>query len=225
MKNVIRSLSKNKIKSVVHAALICIALSVVGLISTTYHVGLRIVTPLTNLSNTIETSEEFDFRKALFESQVAIRAVMSSLIPIFALLILTSFLLLPLLQYIYSINRGYEIGVMRALGLSKIRAWLHLFTESALITGLALVISQIVVLAAHRWFAFALLGIDAELQTTFAEVFSGKLNFDKMFGFSGYAFFITTGLAVVILIIASGFLNITVSRNAPLKLICEYKGG
>ncbi|MDR2532943.1 MAG: FtsX-like permease family protein [Oscillospiraceae bacterium] len=118
-----------------------------------------------------------------------------------------------------SLGRGYEIGVLRALGMGKGRAWVRLLIENILLMSSALVFSLCAMLIFHKHFAFSLLSIDAETEQILIETFST----DNMFRFNWQAFLYTLWAAFTVTLISSALSNVLISNSAPLKLIQKHK--
>jgi ABC-type antimicrobial peptide transport system permease subunit len=134
-----------------------------------------------------------------------------------AFAVLLCVLLLPFFQYMLSLGHGYEIGVFRALGLSKVKVWVRLFIENILLTGAALMLALCAALFFYRQFAFALLGVDAETEQLLLGYFG------DIFGFVWQAYLYTVYMAVAVTLISSAFINVLISNNTPLKLLLSYK--
>ncbi|MCL2285387.1 MAG: FtsX-like permease family protein [Firmicutes bacterium] len=200
MRTVVRSIQNNAIKNAVYGLLMSMVFMVVYLLTSAAHVGLRI--------------------KRALEVQSEIQSAVSSLVVYSAIFILFSILALPFLQYLSSISRGYEIGVMRALGLSKGRAMLQLMSETVLLIGAALVVSLGMGALLDKRAVFFMLDINSEKVRLLRD---SLCNFDCLTGMSGTAVLITVGLALIMAITASVFCNGLIAGNEPLKLLKDYR--
>jgi ABC-type antimicrobial peptide transport system permease subunit len=183
----------------------------------TYFTGAGIMARLTKFRQSLADAESVREHSQLFDIQNALGSVISSLIASALLLLFLCVLILPFLQYILSLGRGYEIGVLRALGMSKGRAWARLLIENILLTSFALILSLGAAFAFHKPLALSLLGISAESEQVLLETFG------DVFGLNRQAVLYTFGAAVATTLISSAFSNVLISNSAPLKLIQKHK--
>ncbi len=222
MKGALRSLSKYPARSVFYAALLTIVFTVITLLVNTIFTGMNIIKPFQDFSRSITDYEEMASHADLFEIQNIIQAAMSSLIPIVALTILLCVMVLPFLQYLFSIGRGYEIGVLRALGMSKGKSWRKLFLENTILIVFAIAVTQVIVLLLHEQFALTMLSIDADMTAKMNDAFT---EISETLSYHRYSSLFAFGAAAMIILVTAGFCSILISGNAPLKLIREYKKG
>jgi len=210
MKFILKSLLKSPSHSLIYVTLLTASFTTITVLINTFLTAQTLMTPM--------NVQPFVNHEDLLRVRDSISISMSSLTPTAMLIILLCVLVLPLLQYLFSIGRCYEIGILRALGLSRGRAWLKLFIENTVVLSAALAATALIVLFSYKRFALSLLSIDEKMLETF--VFA---NINAPFSFNWSASQYTLGLAAVISIITAGLSNILISRNAPLKLIRSYK--
>ena len=91
------------------------------------------------------------FNKQLFDIASALKSIMPAVLSSSALIIFLCVVLLPFLQYLLSLGRGYETGVLRALGMSKARAWVRLFVENVMLVSFAFLLAAGVSLTVYNW--------------------------------------------------------------------------
>jgi len=190
--------------------------------------GQNIQKPFNALRSSFASHEQIWEHMDLLNIQNAVQVSMSSLMLAAVLLMLLCVLILPFLQYLFSIGRGYETGILRALGMGKGRAWTELFTENLLLAFAALFISQCAALTFHMPFALSLLAVDAEARDMMSEAFeafgnTGSVEYIGIFSYNWEAALFSFTLAAIITAITAGFCNMIISSNAPLKLIRNYK--
>lgn len=220
MKTAFRNLSKYPARNIIYLALLTTSFTTITLLVNTYFTCQNLMKPFNDLQNLFASYNEMFPYRDLLNIQIAIKASMSSLMPVAALLILLCALVLPFLQYLFSVGRGYEIGILRALGMSKGRAWIKLFIENILLSIAALILTLIISLLTHKQFSFSLLAIDSKAKDIMIETF-GDIN--DLLTFNWSAIYYAFGLMAIIMIITAGLSNILVSNNAPLKLIRDFK--
>jgi hypothetical protein len=220
MRFVLKSLSKYPARSMIYAFLLTTSFATTTILINTFLTAQTLLKHFDILPNSFENYEERLAYWELFQIRDAIYVSMSSLIPAAMLIILLCVLILPFLQYLFSIGRGYEIGILRALGMSKVRAWFKLFLENVIILAASLAMTQIIALIFHKLFTLSLLSIDTEMMDTMTETFA---DISESFSFNWNASLYALGSAVVITFITAGLCNILISSNAPLKLIRNYK--
>jgi len=216
----LRSLIKYPARNIIYALLLITAFTTINLLINTYFTGQNLIRPFNEFSKSFTSFEDAFSHRELFSIQDAIQSSISSLIFVAVLLILLCALILPFLQYLFSIGRGYEIGVLRALGMSKGRAWLKLFIENILLSIAALITTQIITLLIHKRFSLSLLAIDSEAKDVMIKAFG---DISELITFNWSATYFAFGLVIIITIITAGLSNILISNNAPLKLIRNFK--
>jgi len=222
MKAILLSLSKYPAKNIIYTALLTVAFATVNVLISAYLTGQSTIEVFNQLQNSI-SYEEYSEKTDLFNIQSAIQVSMSSLIPLALLLILLCIFVIPFTQYLFSQSRGYEIGILRALGMSKGRAWLKLFSENLTLVIAALFFAQGITLFVSKGLALSLLTIDNEAEQAMISAFSNLPSFTGVFGFNWTVSLFMLCLAFVLTLITAGLSNTLVSSNAPLKLIRNYK--
>jgi len=191
-----------------------------NLILNTYLMGERIEKQFDKLSQSYESEVEArKDNKELFEIRSLTRISMTTLRTTGMLSVILCTVLLPFLQYLLNLGRVYEIGVLRALGMGKARAWVRLFIENIVLMGTGFILAGFVTLAVHRRFALKLLAIDDKERALLLVKFGA----DIIFGYNLKAMLITLYAAAVMTLISSMLLNAVISGTAPLKLIRKSK--
>lgn len=218
MKSALRSIIKYPARNIIYALLLTTAFTTITLLINTYFTGQNLLKLFNEFRASLESQEELFAHRELFGVREVIQSSASSLIPVAALLILLCALVLPFLQYLFSIGRGYEIGILRALGMSKGRAWLKLLIENILLSIAALATTLTIATTTHKRFSVSLLAIDNDAMDLMTETFG-----DIFISFNWQAVYFVFGLVIVITVISAGLSNILISNNAPLKLIRNYK--
>jgi len=216
---IIKSICKNPLKNAVYVVLLFTAFTPIILLLNTFFMGQGLMRNFEEFRKSFTEFEQYRELSWLFDIQRVIQSNMSSLFAMAVLVILLCILVLPFLQYILSLGRGYEIGVLRALGMGKGRAWVRLLIENILLMSSALILSLCATLIFHKHFAFSLLSIDTETEQILTETFST----DNMFGFAWKAYLYALCAAGVVTLISSALSNVLISNSAPLKLIQKHK--
>jgi len=195
MRAIMRSIIKNPFKNTVYILLLLTAFIPMNLFINTYLMGRKL-------------SGEYAARIA---SGTLLDIIWSAIIIIFLCAVN-----LPFVQYLFAMGLGYEIGVMRALGMGKTRAWARMFLENVLLLAFAFILAGCVTLAIHRRFALTLLVIDGKTDLAlFARL--------GLLGFNWQTMYITLCLAVIMTLFTSMVCNALISNSAPLKLIRKSK--
>jgi len=207
MRMIIKGICKNPLKNSTYIVLLIVAFVPIILLLNTYFMGLEIIH---SFEATVVSDE-------LLGIQSNVLVTMLSLLLIAALIIFLCVVVLPFLQYLFSLGRGYEIGVLRALGLSRGKAWFRLFLENILLIVAAFVLSICVSLATHKQFAFSLLSISTETEQLLIETFG------NIFHFHWLSVLYTLYTAAIVTLISSMLSNILISNTAPLKIIQRHK--
>ena len=218
MRPIIRSIIKNPFKNTIYVLLLLTAFIPTIIIINTYLTGTKINDEI----NTFRQSYANDYEavianEKLFEFQSIMQTTISTLMFPAALLVFLSTILLPFVQYLLSLGRGYEIGVLRALGMGKVYAWVRLLIENILLLISAFVLSCGAAIVIHKHFAFLLLSIDNDTETIL------YTQFGDIFDLNHRAVLITLCAAAVMTLISSMLCNILISKSAPLKLLRDYK--
>jgi hypothetical protein len=225
MRPVLRSLSRNRVKSLLYTALLCAAFMAVILLINTLLLGFTVIERINALL--IPYTDAFDIsydamteRREIALLRNAVEIPLSSLYIAIMLLVLVCITLLPFVYRLFCLSRGYEMGVMRALGLSRARTWLRLSAENILLTGGALLTAYGAALWVHTPFAFLLLSVDDEMEAALTGIPGVS---EALYAFNGNAALFALLLSAVTILIAS-VINISlINRNAPLKLIRDHK--
>jgi len=214
-------------QNIIYMALLTTAFTVINLLANTFLMGQDIMKPFVTLGNSFSGYEGYVEHGRLLRIQDVVPATMSSSMVSAALIMFLCVLVLPFLQYLFSMGRGYETGILRALGMSKGRAWRWLFLENVILTLAALLATQCIALLCHKKFAFLLLGIDGEMEMEMkiemVEAFHGMAGVERGFGYHPDSALFSLGLAVAVTLATAGFCNILVSNNTPLKLIRDHR--
>ncbi|MDR2598827.1 MAG: FtsX-like permease family protein [Oscillospiraceae bacterium] len=222
MKAAIQNYLKYPTRTIIYMVLLIISFSVILLLINTYLVSVDILAYINNATGTInlEPDDEPDPRTNLFIISRFIHISSPSLIPSATLLILLCTIILPFVQYLFSISRGTEMGILRALGMSKIRAFIKLFSENVLIIAASFVIANIFALFLHKYFSMTLLlpsgDEELDLSAAIAEI-------NNLFAYKIDAVLVTLYFALAITTISAILCNALMLKNAPLRLLREYK--
>jgi ABC-type antimicrobial peptide transport system permease subunit len=219
MKSIIMGIAKNPLKNALYVILLATAFTPITLFLNTHFMGQEIMQSFNEFHQTITSSEELQEFDQLFEIQRIIQTNAQSLFAISVVVIFLCVVLLPFLQYILSLGRGYEIGVLRTLGLSKGRAWLRLLLENILLIFAALLLSFCSTLVFYKNFAFSLLAIDSRREQILLET----LDLGNAFAFNWQMFVYTLYVALAVTLFSSALSNVLISNSAPLKLIQKFK--
>jgi hypothetical protein len=218
MKSVIRSIYRNPVKNAVYVLLLITAFTPVILQINTYIIGDGIVQRIEEQRYSFADSLGTQVQEYLFELQRLILSSMISLLGNAILFILLCILVLPFLQYLLSLGRGYEIGVLRTLGMGKRRVWMRLQIENLLLMASALVLAICAAIILNKPFAFSLLGIDVSAGKNLLEAFGSDA-----FVLNPFAILLATIVAAIVTLISSALSNVLLSACKPLKLIRKYK--
>jgi ABC-type antimicrobial peptide transport system permease subunit len=145
---------------------------------------------------------------------------MSSLLPSAVLVILFCILLIPLLNCLFSTSRGYEIGMLRMLGMSKGKAWRKLLLENIIFLVASFVATLIITLIINNRFTMLLLSIDTEIMGAISASF---VDMSVSFLFNWHVPLYVFGVAFTLTFITAGLCNTLILYNAPLKIMRNYK--
>ncbi|MCL2253989.1 MAG: hypothetical protein FWC09_06030 [Lachnospiraceae bacterium] len=220
MKSIFTGISKNSMKNIIYIILLIIAFMPVSLLMNTYFIGQGIVSGFDVLRESYGDNWNLLSQHSwLFNIRVIILSNMTSLVAMVIMQIILSITILPFLQYLFSLSRGYEIGVMRALGLGKGKAWLRLLAENIILTSTALALSLGLTIIFYKSFAFSLLGIDNETK----QILDARLDTENMYGLNSEALFYAFSTAIAVTLVSSALCNVLISNSAPLKLIQKHK--
>ena len=225
MHTIIRCMYKNRFTNGLYALLLCMAFTAVSLLAGLILGRQRLMSPFAALLNTLplDSFEAIFAYNHIWDIQRMMQSVLSSLIWVAVIIIMLCVFALPLLLFLSGVGRVYELGIMRALGLGKTRAWLHLFTESAVITVMALLVSQVIAWLVYEQFVLTVLGMDAETQYILSNAFIDGRQLTDYIYLQSAAVFAAAGLALVLLCIVSVLCHSLVGRSAPLKLLRDNK--
>jgi len=212
-----KSCSKHPFRSILYIVLICIIVTVVNLLIGTFAFGLRVISLFDAFRDSLDTFEEFVFYREFLEIGHHIETAMRSLITVSALIIIACIFIILLIQYLFNLGRGYEVGVLRLLGLSKKGVWLCSFLESTMLTCASFALSLSIIFIWHRRFSFALLGIDSEMEISMAELFCESLNFRGLLPM--------VGLSATFLLLTAVISCLFASIKEPLRMMRDYKKG
>jgi hypothetical protein len=225
MKAILRSMSKNKIKNIIYTVLLFTVFSIITLLANAILLGIsvteRIGVVLRSIPYDINMGhEELMERRNISVLHNAVQIPVSSLFIAVLLTVLVCMIILPFIYRLFSLSRGYEIGILRALGLGKAKAWLLLSVENILQTAVALFMAMGLSLNIHTPFAFMLLSINDGME---AELLGIQGVPEILYGFDGYSAFLVIILSAAMVCVVSAMNLGLINRNAPLKLIREYK--
>jgi hypothetical protein len=220
MKFILKSLIKYSSHSLIYMTLLTASFTAITVLINTFLTAQTLIIQITVLRELSFNHEESLVSLELLRVRDVISMSMSSLIPTAMLIILLCIVVLPFLQYLFSIGRCHEIGILRALGLSRAGAWRRLLIENIVVLSASLAATTLIVLFSYKRFALSLLSIDEIMLETLKEVFA---DINVPFSFNRSASLYTLGLAIVITIITAGLSNILISGNSPLKLIRRFK--
>ena len=219
MKLIITSIARNPYKNTVYVLLLLTAFIPMILITNTYFMSVNINEEFVKFRQSYASEyEAITENESLFEIQSVIKTTATTLLLTAVLLVFLCVALMPFLQYLLSLGRGYDMGVLLALGMQKIRVWLRLLIENIILMFSAFIIAGCVSLIIHKYFAFLLLAIDTATETELLAVFN-----PDMFRFNPQSIILAFSAAIVITLISSVLCNIIISKNTPLKLMRNYK--
>ena len=225
MRTIMRSMYKNWFTNGLYVLLLCIAFTAISLLAGLFLGRQRLMVPFVALLNTLplDSFEAIFTYNHIWDIQRMIQSVLASLMWVAVIIIMLCIFALPLLPFLSGVGRVYELGVMRALGLGKTRAWLYLFAESAVITVAALLVSQAIAWLTYERFVLAVLGIDAETQSTLSDAFVDGRQITDYIYLQGAAIAATAVLALLLLCIVLVLYHSLVGRSAPLQLMRDNK--
>jgi len=219
MNAIIRSLSKKKLEIVVLQMLfICVLVALILLINA-IDTGYTLLMLIDNYLLTIATEADFLASIEVVDVRSGIQSSISFVSILALLVIIMCVLILPFIQWLFSLTKGYEIGVLRALGLSRLKAWWKLFLENTLLTGLSCLISACIALLVYKPTTMMLLAFDEDAQSVIASVVYS----DSVLNIRVYALIGTLILAIGSLLVMSVFNAVIIAKNAPLKILREHK--
>jgi len=220
MKTVIKSIIKYPTRSAIYVTLLIISFTTIITLVNSFIASLMLIDFTEELAINLPDNNMSIIRIELFIVRDTIRASSTSLIPLAALLILLCIFILPFLQYLLSVNRGYETGILRALGMSRSSAFIRLLTENIALLFMSLVVTQITALITQRRFTISLLSLDSAIIGVFSEL---NTDMTEVLSYNWISSLVVLGLVSIISIITAGLMNIIISNNSPLKLLRDYK--
>lgn len=204
MRVAIRSISKNLAKNVIYVILLSISFTAITLIVNTFIMGQSIVRGFDIYTSMFERLDDFIAHSGMLDIQKLMQSSLTSLMLAAILVSLLCILVLPFLQYLFSISRGYEIGVQHALGLGRGEAWARLQLENLTLTVIALIASLCLAPVLSEEVTLRLLAIDADVETLLTEGFNDKgIDFRGMLGFNWGAVATTACVAIAVMLISS----------------------
>jgi len=146
----------------------------------------------------------------------------SPFIPLIALIVVLSIITLPFVYYLFCVGRGYELGVLRALGLSKLGAWLHLVAENVTLVCMSLIVTFSVSAGIYSRFAHSMLSLNSIEDSLYA--ITGETGeIAQNISINLYALVFILVFALVIIVISLLVQNIIIAKSEPLELIRAYK--
>jgi len=216
---------KNWFVNGLYVLLLCGAFTAVTLLVGLFLGRQQLMSPFVTLLSTLPIGdfEAIFAYNHVWDIQRLMQSTLSSLMWVAIIIILLCIFTPPLLLFLSRLGRVYELGVMRALGLGRIRAWLYLFAESAFITISALLISQVIAWLGYERFVLVVVGIDAEAHAILSDAFIGGQHIAEYIYLQNTAIIATVGLALVILCVVSVLCHSLVGRSEPLKLMRDNK--
>ncbi|MCL1877879.1 MAG: FtsX-like permease family protein [Defluviitaleaceae bacterium] len=220
----LKSISKNPLRSILYASLLCIIFTAVNLIINSFAVGMGIASLFAMFRESLDTAEEFLYFREFLEIGSYVETAMRSLIFVIAPTVVACVFIILLIQYLFNVGRGYEIGVLRSLGLSRAGVWRQLFLEMVMLITASFMSSSII-LVWHERFSFALLGVDNEMENSMRELFYESLGISGFASLNSNVMLPMAGISVIFLLITAGVGCLFASSSEPLKMIREYKKG
>lgn len=219
MRMIIKSIIKSPLKNAIYVILLTTAFAPIVLLLNTYFISLDIMRNFTLIHQSLSDSMLHSEYGWLFNIEKEIQLSMSSLLSKAVLLSLLCLSVLPFLQYLLSFGHGYEIGVLRALGMGKGRVWVRLFFENILLMVAAIIITLLITLVTYKYFAFSILVIDFETEQILMETFGTN----DIFRLTPPAILYALIAAGTVTLISSVLSNILIANSEPLLLIRKYK--
>lgn len=212
-----KSIYKYPLRNIIYVLLLCTAFTTISLLLYVPYTNLNIQSYLSELLETGVINE------VIHSNLIGTLAVtVASLLPMYNLILLFCVITLPFVNYIFCIGRGYEIGVLRALGLSKTGAWKRLITENIILVCVSLVITQCITIVLYKKFTRSLLAIDYIEESVFS--ITGDISgLNQNLGVDLRALIYLSVVAFVITVISTGLQGIIIAKNEPMKLIRNYK--
>jgi hypothetical protein len=236
MKNILLSILKSKTDNLIYFLLLFTLLLTVGVLSTSLGIGGNLQLSLSdytrdywnersgaNRTITEENRAEYDINRELNAINYYLYSIHRFRFYYVLAVIFLGNLILPFIQYLFIKKRGYEIGVTRALGITKTRAWLRLLVENALLSGAAIILVLTVLLVGNRRLMHFVIGLDNQMERLIIE------NLGEGVLVRGFGIFSALGIlpfvitAILTLFTTSLLMIRIINKNAPLKLIADHK--
>lgn len=212
-----KSISKNIFKNSVYVLIVTTAFTAINLFFSTILTSSK----LQNHCEYLKAENIIDDQMLLViisPIQISMASTITTIVMIVVLCVLT----FPIITYIFSASRGYEIGVLRALGMSKRNSFKRLVCENVVLMCLSLFLSQSITMLTYKIFIYKLLPL-TRMEELLSNFISNMNGFQKCLSVDFKVFLLVALIALIVTSISSVLNLLVLSRSNPIKLIANYK--